>query len=64
MIIPEQPAQSLLALNDSPIRRSRWILPRTQQLVSFALMVSLGVVMLNEFGEGPLQGTFSKQDEF
>jgi hypothetical protein len=34
-----------------------------QQDVPFTLVISLGVIMLNELSNGSLQGTLSKQDQ-
>ena len=35
----------------------------TERSLPFALVVSLGVIVLNEVGNGPPQGTLSKPDQ-
>jgi hypothetical protein len=51
VIIIQQPTQSLLASKDPPTGKVRWSWSRKQQVVVFALMISLGVIMRAELGQ-------------
>jgi hypothetical protein len=50
VIVLQQPTQSLLASNGPLTGRFRGSWPSKQQLIVFALMISLGVIMLLELG--------------
>ena len=64
MVILQQATQAIYALYS---RHTVWLLfvaRWEQQNVPFTLVVSLGVIMLNKFGDSAVQSAFSKQDEF
>ena len=63
VIILEQSAQSLPASNRPSMGNSAWVRLRKQQLVVFALMVPLGVVMIAEIRKRAAQGAFAEQDQ-
>src|SRR5215831_7420563 len=63
MVVLEQASQSLSALHPRTFCRSRIVARCEQQNVPFALVVSLRVIVLNELGNGPPQGTLSKPDQ-
>ncbi len=63
VIVLQQPAQSLLASHDPPTGGVLGICPRKQQLIVFALMISLSLIMFAEVPKGAAQGGFTEQDQ-
>src|SRR4029077_11155134 len=63
VIILEQSAQSLPTANRPSTGNSGWARPSKQQLVVFALMVPLGVVMIAEIRKRVAQRAFAEQDQ-
>jgi hypothetical protein len=61
MVIAQEAAQSFAASN-GPVAANDPT-AREQQHVAFALVIPLGMVMLDEFGQGSPQGAFTEQDD-
>jgi hypothetical protein len=60
MVIAQEPAQSLAALDGPPTIEIR--VPREEQDVILALMVALGMIMVDVFVERPPQGALAEED--
>ena len=61
MVIAQEPAQSLAALDGPPTTEIR--VPGEEQDVTLALMVALGMIMVNVFVERPPQGALAEEDD-
>src|SRR4029453_5465274 len=63
IVVLEQSSQSLLTLNRSLITPHRLSLPRKQQVILFALMISFFMVMKFVLLKGSLQGRLAEENQ-
>jgi hypothetical protein len=63
VIILQQPAYSLLTLDDPMVRRNRYHSPGKQKLIAFALMIWFLVIMRDEILNGSSERCFAEQDQ-
>jgi hypothetical protein len=61
MIITQEPTQSLVALHGPPVVDVP--IPREQQDIALALVITLGMVVFDIFLENPAQRMLAKEDQ-
>jgi len=61
MVIAQEPTQSLAALNMLLLAVDVGV-TRKQQDVTLPLVIPLGMIVFNEFAQGPPQGALAEQD--
>ena len=60
MVIAQEPTQSLAALHGALAVNA--CIAREQHDIALSLMIALGMIVLDEFVQGPLQGALAQED--